>query len=78
MCMSHLEGVGGGTQRCAVRSKLPGINLEVTASRMEDGGGREGWLQVVAGGCRCAQGTDSPGRAACLQRVQAGVGWGVE
>lgn len=37
---------GGGAPRCAVRSKLPGINLEETASRMEDGGGREG---AVAG-----------------------------
>lgn len=35
MCMSHLEGVEGGTRWCAVRSKLPGINLEVSVSGTE-------------------------------------------
>lgn len=43
---SHLEEGDGGTQRCTARSKLPGINLEVTVRRMQEGGGREGWSQV--------------------------------
>lgn len=46
MWLSHLEEGGGGTQRCTARSKLPGINLEATARRMECRGGKEGWSQV--------------------------------
>lgn len=52
--LSHLEEGGGGTQRCTARRKLPGINLEVTARRMECGGERESWSQV-------RRGTSSPG-----------------
>lgn len=47
MALSPGRGRRGGTQRCTARSKLPGINLEVTARRMECGGWREG--RLVAG-----------------------------
>lgn len=41
-----LVNVGWGVQRCYVRSKLPGINLDVTARRTECRREWGGWVQA--------------------------------